>query len=155
MFTSSGETHEFRYSLKDFDEFFQEVESLTEDAFIDSIHDFYSKHTNYNKSFEVVNLDKCSYSDHGAHDSIKVRVKIHKLQLDIVFPYIELPKYDSGIESDDPEDMNFHQNLIKIDLIKFTDFYSQIISKNVPEYVDSYLPKIDYRKKLGAMYFPY
>lgn len=144
-FEKTGVKREFIYTFDEFLEFYQQDENLCEEAIVKSIKDFYSNTDYLSSYFRILTIDTsvCNRKSHS--NDRMVKTKIGNAHATIIFPHIE----DSEFERTG--------RFTKIYAQDYIDLFGQICGSqiNILHTLEEYLPKINWRKRLGEFYFPY
>jgi len=144
-FPKTGFIRKFIYTFDEFLEFFIQDENLCEEAVVESMKSFYSDPGNLSSYFRILTIDTSVWSkDHLKTDKI-TNLKIGNARVTISFPHIEDPDFETNGKSH------------RIRVQDYTKLFGEFCGSQVHilEKLEEYLPKINWREKLGDMYFAY
>jgi hypothetical protein len=145
VFPKTGLRRTFIYTFDEFLDLFQQDENLCEDALVESMKNFYSDSRNFSSYFRVLTIDTSQCKRQKHKDELSVKVKIGNADGLITFPHVE----DSHFED--------NKEFVRVKVQDYTPLFGEICGTqtNILQKLEDYIPKIDWRKKLGRMYFPY
>lgn len=145
FFEKTGLRREFFYTFDEFLDFFVQDEKLWEDALVHSIKDFYSNHDNLSSYFRVLTVDTTVCKMKIDQHEKSVQLKVGNAMITITFPHIEDSQFEKNGDS------------IKVFTHDYVNIFGIVCGSQtrILQLLEDYIPKIDWRKKLGEFYYPY
>lgn len=135
----------FIYSFDEFLDFYSQDESLCEDALVSSIKDFYKDTDNLSSYFRILTLDTSQCSRQKHQGELSVKLEVGNANISVTFPHIEDYDYEKNGEFN------------KVKVQDYRELFGKFcgVQANILTDLENYIPPVNWRERLGELYFPY